>query len=367
MWLRKKKMSICDDYFINHGWQLSRADGLISAPVIRFRDHGIVGGFLSKWERCWELRGSSLLLQDISGATTTRFEISEEDEHGVLQMRGRSLVWPSVEHVLTRIEMPSLEDTSVDSGPRLAAIGTIRTSDKIQRPNLVIIRAGHKSLHRQWPAFIDKEDRNWDLCVSWYENDLPVDIEDSEHFFHQPEGRKFSAVADLLTKYPKLMEYENFWLPDDDLEISWRDINRMFNIFRRMRLELAQPALTSSSHSFVNHLVTAQDPNYFLRFCDFVELMCPLFSRELIELCLPAFRGTVMAFCLDHIWGGLQGRVPGRTAIIDDVAVAHTRPMGANYDPVVAMDEGNRLSSLYRIAGSYTATGGIRKEDGVFL
>jgi hypothetical protein len=355
---------ICNEYFKSNTWRMSRSDGMISAPVIRFRDHGVVGGFLSKWERCWELRGSSILLQDISGVTTTRFEIDRQDDQGVVEMRGRSRVWPSIEHVLTRIDMPSIEE--VDSN-RVESLRLIKHKKTTNRTNLVIVRAGRKSLHRQWPKFIDSEDRNWDLCVSWYDDDMPDDIADTDFLFHQPSGRKFSAVADLMANYPVLLQYDNYWLPDDDLETSWRDINRLFNIFRRTQLELAQPALTTSSHSFVNHKVTAQDNNYILRFCDFVELMCPLFSRELLSLCLPAFRGTTLAFCLDHIWGGLQGRVPGRIAIIDDVAVAHTRPMGANYNPGEAMEEANRLSSLYCIEGSYTVTGGIRKEEGVFL
>lgn len=360
-------MVISEEYFKENAWRMSRTDGMISAPVIRFRDRGVVGGFLSKWERCWELRGTSLLLQDISGVTTTRFEILAQDEFGVKEMRGPSRIWPSIEHVLTRIEMPSIDDIPGSQSSRLDAIQTIRFSGEKKRPNLVIIRAGKKSLHHQWPTYIDKEDRNWDLAVSWYDKELPDTVNESEFFFHQQEGRKFSAVADLMAKHPELLSYENFWIPDDDLEVTWRDINRLFNIFRRMRLQLAQPALTPNSHSFVNHQVTAQDPNFLLRFCDFVELMCPMFSSDLFKLCLPAFRGTTLAFCLDHIWGGLEGRIPGNIAIIDDVAVAHTRPMGANYNPVEAMDEGNRLATLYCIEGSYKVTGGIRRDQSTLL
>lgn len=353
---------ISEDYVRQNTWQLSRSDGLISAPVIRFREDGIVGGFLSKWERVWELRDSCIHLQDISGVTSTKLEPVHWDESGVSELRGWSRVFPAVEHVLTRIHMPSLDKVPFSLEIHGEEIRTIRTHSGQRKKNLVILRAGRSSLHWDWARYLNDEDRNWDLCISWFGKDLPENVGVCEYFYAQQKDRKFSAIANLLLKEAHLLGYENFWCPDDDLEVSWRDINRLFNIFRRMNLELAQPALSLGSHSFVNHPVTGQNQDYFLRFCNFVELMCPLFSNALLKLCIPAFRGTTLAFCLDHIWGGLQGRVPGKIAIIDDVAVAHTRPMGANYDPTGTMVEGNELAGLYCIEGSYTMLGGIRRD-----
>lgn len=350
-----------EDYLKNNAWRMSRADGFVAAPAMRFRDRGIVGGFISKWERAWELRDRRVLLQDISGVTTTCLEVTEEDETGVRELRGFSRVAKTIEHVLTRVDMPSLDPTVPGNAEDAASIGIVRNAKKGRRPNLVILRAGNSSLHREWPRYLTDEDRNWDLCISWYGADLPDDLGESEYFFHQSRDHKFSAIANLLIHQPALLEYENFWFPDDDLETSWRDINRLFNIFRRTVLDLGQPALSRNSNSYVNHEVTGQSTEHHLRYCDFVELMCPLFSRELLQICIPAFRGTTWAFCLDHVWGGLQGRVPGRTAIIDDVVVTHTRPMGFNYDPGQAMEEGNMLASLYGIEGSYAMHGGIAR------
>jgi len=353
---------ISEDYLQRTAWRLSRADGLVLAPALRFRNHGIVGGIISQWERAWELRDGCVLLQDISGATTTRFEVREHDDQGVTELRGVSRVVSTIEQVLTRVDMPSLDETSVGNADDVSSIGIVKNGTKGRRPNLVILRASKASLHREWPRYLADEDRNWDLCVSWYGDEIPSYAEESEYFFHQKRDMKFTAIANLILNQPHLLEYQNFWLPDDDLETSWRDINRLFNIFRRSMLELAQPALSGNSNSYVNHLVTRQTPEYFLRYCDFIELMCPMLSRELLEICLPAFRGTTQAFCLDHIWGGLQGRVPGRTAIIDDVVVTHSRPMGVAYDGSEAMDEGNRLAALYGIEGSFTVHGGISRD-----
>ncbi|WP_144240405.1 hypothetical protein [Sphingobium indicum] len=356
---------ISQEYLRNTTWCLSRADGFILAPALRFRDFGIIGGIVSKWERVWELRDNRVLLQDISGVTTTSFEVKEEDEQGIRELRGNSRVVGSIEHVLTRVEMPSLDETPVGNPDDLSSIGIIKSGQKGRRSNLVVLRAGNSSLHREWPRYLADDDRNWDLCISWYGADLPSSVKECEYFFHQRRDMKFTAIANLFFNQPALLEYENFWFPDDDLETSWKDINRLFNIFRRSRLDLAQPSLSSNSNSYVNHQVTAQNPEYFLRYCDFVELMCPMLSQELLQICLPAFRGTKQAFCLDHVWGGLQGRVPGRIAIIDDVVVTHTRPMGVSYSGEQAMDEGNRLAALYGIEGSFAVHGGINREGGL--
>lgn len=354
---------VSEDFLKNTAWRLSRADGCVLAPVLRFRDNGIVGGIISKWERVWELREDRVLFQDISGSTTCSLEISEQDDGGVRELRGYSRMIKGIEHVLTRVDMPSLDETPVGNPDDLASIFEVKNGKREKRSNLVILRAGPSSLHREWPHYIENDDRNWDLCISWYGADVPKYYRDSEYFFKQTRDMKFSAIANLLLNQPHLLEYENIWLPDDDLETSWRDINRLFNIFRRSGLELAQPALSRNSNSYVNHGVTGQDPEYFLRYVDFIELMCPMMTRDLLKICLPAFRGTTQAFCLDHIWAGLQGRVPGRTAIIDDVVVTHTRPMGGNYDGTSAMDEGNRLAALYGIEGSFAVHGGISRDE----
>ncbi|GBQ34998.1 hypothetical protein AA13594_3007 [Gluconacetobacter azotocaptans DSM 13594] len=344
-----------------------RSDGIIIAPVLRFCNDGVIGGYINLLERCWRLTGEKLALQDISGVTTTRFEVVGEDDLGVTEMRGKSLVDSRVEHVIQRIQMPSLADFEENNeADTIEFVREINKFEKKTRKNLVVLRANSKSLHYFWPKYISEEDRNWDLCISWYGSEVPEEIEGCEYFVHQKKERKFGAIFNLFSQKYSLLDYENFWFPDDDLETSWRDINRLFNIFTRSRLDLAQPSLAVNSSSFINHQVTAQNKEYLLRYSNFVELMCPIFTRETLKLCLPAFNGTKSAFCLDHIWGGLGGRVPGRMAIIDDVAVSHTRPMAVNYDGEEAMNEANRLAALYHIEGSYAITGGIDR-DKIFL
>jgi hypothetical protein len=134
-------------------------------------------------------------------------------------------------------------------------------------------------------------------------------------------------------------------MPDDDLMTGWRDINRLFEICYRHSLMLAQPSL--GANSFISHALTRQDERYWLRFSKFVEIMCPLFSREALRICIETFKGMNSGWGLDHMWLRLLGDIASRIAIIDEVAVLHGRPIGQNYNRAEALEEAKRLLQLY--------------------
>ena len=101
------------------------------------------------------------------------------------------------------------------------------------------------------------------------------------------------------------------------------------------------------------------DLDYLVRYTNFVELMCPVFSRSFLQICLPTFEASFSGFGLDHIWSQLGGRVPGRIAIIDDIAVAHTRPPNKNYDVLAAIMEERSMAELYRSSKTDENYGGV--------
>ncbi len=362
-----KEEAMRKEIFMQYAWKFSFADGNVIAPAMKLFGNGSIGAYVHRNERCWELRGNVLCLQNISGVTTAKFTLTHEDEIGVCQLDGVSIASPGVALRLERIRMPSLrDDTPADGMP--AAVKII-SGAKTSRKNLVFISAGPKTCHTSWPKFIDDEDRNWDIFTSWYGDDVPDQIPFGEFFCHQPRTHKLSAFCNVARHHPWLMEYENIWLPDDDIEVSWKDINRMFNIFDRTGLSLAQPSLRVGSDCHINHPITQQDTRYLLRYTTFVEIMCPLFSKDLLEACLPLFDGTGQPYIVDHLMMGVEGRVPGKAAIIDDIAVTHSRPMATNYDFAPLVEEGEKLVSLYsnlRHTDRYDVIGGIYR-DGALL
>ncbi|WP_411034596.1 hypothetical protein [Shinella sp. BYT-45] len=341
-------------------WAFLRENGDSIAPVLRFLPNGVVGGYIHPFERCWALADGKLRFLNIYGQTTTEFGDHAEDEHGLLRLKGRSRVDPGTVHVLERAAMPSARDFGQAASDDVPQFRIAESVGRGRRRNLVVLRANAHSLHTQWPANIGEEDRNWDLCISWYGRELPENLAGWEYFTHQPNDRKFSAIYKLFLEGSPLLDYENIYMPDDDLMTSWGDINKLFNIFRLGGFDIAQPSLVPTS--YVTHPVTAQNPDYVLRYTSFVELMCPVFTRAFLRICLPTFEASFSGFGLDHIWSQLAGRVPGRIAIIDDIAVAHTRPPNKNYDVIAAIMEERSMAGLYRSSKSYETFGGIGRK-----
>ena len=171
---------------------------------------------------------------------------------------------------------------------------------------------------------------------------------------------KWRAFYDLTYDTSPVWAYDHICIADDDLMLTWGDINRMFEICWRNGLHLAQPALHPTSH--ITHPHTAQQPEFSLRFTDFVEGMAPVFSRSALEACRECFRDTVYGFGIDHLWPSLIGSLRTRIAIIDEIAMVHTRPMASRYNLQAAIAEDRELVALYRVRQAYRIFGAILRD-----
>lgn len=195
-----------------------------------------------------------------------------------------------------------------------------------RKKNLVILRAGDESLHPQWLA---DGARDFDLFVSYYGN-TPQQHQDTADFYEMRKGPKWSCIAELMQEQPQLIEqYEAFWFPDDDLATTTHNINRMFAFFHAFELTLAQPALTQDSYYSWKHLLQRSD--YIIRDTCFVEIMAPIFDREVLRLCMPSFGESRSGWGLDCLWPTLlKPEQQKRMGIIDATPIKHTRPVGGN-------------------------------------
>jgi hypothetical protein len=189
---------------------------------------------------------------------------------------------------------------------------------------LVFVRAGDTSLHPQW--LTEPRCRDFDLFVSYFGSTPGKFQEESEHYEAVP-GLKWPALARLMAETPELLlSYDACWFPDDDLLASTETISRMFDLFQAYDLWLAQPALGPCS--YVAHRVTTMIAGARLHFTDFVEVMCPIFSRHALGLLASTFRMSVSGYGLDFLWPHLLGYPVDRIAILDETPVIHTRPFG---------------------------------------
>ena len=195
---------------------------------------------------------------------------------------------------------------------------------RARRRNLVVLRAGDASLHREW---LVGPERDFDIFVSYYGN-APGRHADGADFYESRPGPKWPCIAALLEDRVDLVDgYAAFWFPDDDLSATAPVIDRMFAFFHAYELCLAQPALTRDSYHTWDTLL--QQPNCHIRYGRFVEVMAPLFNRAALRLCAPTFGESRSGWGLDWVWPSLCRRAGiGRIAILDATPVRHTRPVG---------------------------------------
>ena len=188
--------------------------------------------------------------------------------------------------------------------------------------NLVILRAGNQTIHRSWEKLNPPDQRNWDIIVSYY-GDGVFERTFEDGLVRQRKW-KWSAIYDLIVETGIIEKYDRFFFPDDDIMTTWRDINALFDIVQDYELAVAQPALTRNSpHSYP---MTLKTDKLILRYTNFVELMMPCFSRDALRQCVGTFEGAVTGWGLDWIWHKVLGEPKNKMAIIDAIAMQHTRP-----------------------------------------
>jgi hypothetical protein len=233
------------------------------------------------------------------------------------------------------------------------------------RRNLVVLRAGDASLHRQW---LRGAARDFDLFISYYGNRPGRHRDDGEYYEARP-GPKWPGLAALLAQHPALIErYESFWFPDDDLSCDGATVDRLFAFACAYRLCLAQPALTRDSYYTWDTLL--QDARCHIRYTGFVEVMAPLFSREALRVCAPTFAESRSGWGLDWVWPELCRQAGlGRIAIVDATPVRHTRPVGGelyrNHPGMDPRADAQRVLKAYglkevRAVAKYSFEGQVR-------
>lgn len=188
----------------------------------------------------------------------------------------------------------------------------------MERRNLIVVRAGDMSLHRRWMD--DSRSRNFDLLVSYYGR-APGRYQGRCDHYHAMTGPRWPAHDWLWRNRRELFDrYERVAFVCDDVDAVTRVWNAMFNLCEWFDLDLAQPAITG----YVNVPITMPVAGSVLRYTDWVEVMCPVFSRRALAICGDTFRESVSGWSLGRVWGSRLPHPDYRIAIVDALTVAHT-------------------------------------------
>lgn len=196
--------------------------------------------------------------------------------------------------------------------------------------NLVIVRAGDRSLHPQWLA--TGGERNWDLVIH-YSGSKPHRYPVSGEGVVRIDGSepKWSGLYGLLDRtYAAWQTYQYLWFPDDDLIAGCDDINRMFDLIAGLDLQLVQPA--RSWQGRVEQPLTGHNRNFALRYSSFVDTAAPVFSRRFLERVVPSFQESRTGAGLGHLWPTFLDNSAKECAILDCVQVVHTGATGGGAD-----------------------------------
>ncbi|HUL58994.1 MAG TPA: DUF707 domain-containing protein [Anaeromyxobacteraceae bacterium] len=220
--------------------------------------------------------------------------------------------------------------------------------------NLVLCRAGAGSLHREWLG--DPATRSYDVWLDCFDDDGGRWVSDPATVSVGRNTTKWPRVSALFRERPDALErYDAFWFPDDDLRVDAGGVERLFELFHALRLQLAQPALAEPS--YWSHIVTLANDRFLARFTNFVEVMAPVFSREALRRCLPTFARSISGWGLDYVWPRILGDPHEGIAVLDGAPVVHTRPIGGNrwYEAlgVSPQEEQERLMEQHDVALPY--------------
>jgi len=193
------------------------------------------------------------------------------------------------------------------------------------RKNLIVVRAGDRSLHPQW---LSGQDRNWDIVVSYYGYiaERYADQYDEIHFY---KGSKWNGIDDFCQKNTYIHDkYEYIWFPDDDLLTQCDNINNFFDITKKLDFSISQPSLTSYSH--YSWEITRQLIGCIARQTDFVEIMAPCFQAKNLSVFSKYFGENSSGWGYEWLWKKLAiDNDIFKFGIIDATPVYHTRPVGS--------------------------------------
>lgn len=135
---------------------------------------------------------------------------------------------------------------------------------------------------------------------------------------------KFPGIHEELTTRKRL-DYDYYFMPDEDIYIEVDQINELFESMLQYELDIAQPSIEKSARSFPSWEQFVHIDGVGLVYTEFVEVMCPCFSKRAIDFILETFPKSNSGWGLDLAWAKIAKDKGFNMAIINNVVALHTR------------------------------------------
>lgn len=224
--------------------------------------------------------------------------------------------------------------------------------------NIVILPCGDNSLHMNWLS----NNQNFDLGLIYFGDSTEIfeTYKKNSDIILNLKGQKWFLISEFLKEKKELLNnYEYFWFPDDDLMTDSTSINKLFELNHFFKLWLSQPTIDG----YVSHEIERKVEDSILRFTNFVEIICPLMSKETLEKLSETFLINKSCWGLDFLWPKILEYPTNKIAIIDEVTVTHTKPVGGDYSRFEKkpIDELHELFQQYNLTWSQKVLSKINK------
>jgi hypothetical protein len=189
--------------------------------------------------------------------------------------------------------------------------------------NLLITTVG---AYNHFSAWIDGE-RDYDIAIVVYDESAQPKINNITCVYADRFPTfKYRGIKEMLFNEPTLMDYDYYWMPDEDIWATPEMINELFACMDGFGVWLGQPSVLNTNDSFISWECFSHKPDIELIYTSFIEVMCPCFSKDALIRCLPTFDKSQSGWGLDLVWSKIGARE--NKAILNNVAVKHTRMVG---------------------------------------
>ena len=214
-----------------------------------------------------------------------------------------------------------------------------------QRDYLLFSSVGDReSSKKAVNMWLENSDRNYDTVFYYYKK-LPENC-GADHCEYK-KGFKFENFAHYASKN-NLSKYKAIWIVDDDIQMRTKDINKMFEIFKKYKLDLGMPAFSIDSQTpWID--ITNQKYGNILHYTNFIENGVAIFSQKGLKICLPTFQNAKTGWGLDFIWANLLNNK--NIGVIDSVSCFHPEHI-SDLDQIIVRND--HTINGYKLMGEWS-------------
>ena len=184
--------------------------------------------------------------------------------------------------------------------------------------NLVFTSAGNNT---QFDNLWTGDNRNYDIWVVYYgiDDNKYNQYKNKVDKIWKRKGGKFPNFNYIYNNYYKeLMNYDRFYIVDDDIIMNTDQINELFDISKQYNLSICQPAFLPESK--ISHKITLVKPGNLLRYTNFVEVNTPVFSKEALKKFMKYYDDSLIGWGIDYLYIWANGmNEKNKYAIIDKI------------------------------------------------